>query len=79
MFIQRGQEVIGQCDMCGTSSRMILSEEETESFYRYLGGGIPIQECFPELNRCEREFLKSGDCPACQDIIFGNGETERIF
>lgn len=79
MFIEQENEITIQCDMCGKDSHIILSDDEIDSFRRYLRGGILIQECLPSLNKCEREFLKSGYCPDCQKLIFGNGETERIF
>ena len=79
MLITREHEVTGQCDMCGVCHHITLTDEEMDAFRKYLRGGLLIQECLPGLNKCEREFLKSGYCPGCQELIFGNGETERIF
>ena len=44
-----------------------------------LMGGLLIQECLPTLNKCEREFLKSGYCTKCQELLFGNGYTKRLY
>lgn len=79
IIIERNNDVINRCTMCGKDSRILLSDDEMDAFYEYLRGGTLIQECLPDLNRCEREFLKSGYCPECQELLFGNGETERIF
>lgn len=79
IIIERNNDVINRCTMCGKDSQIMLSDDEIDAFYEYLRGDTPIQECLPGLNRCEREFLKSGYCPGCQELLFGNGETERIF
>lgn len=71
-------EVVQRCDMCGRKSRIKLTDDELEAYRGYLAGGQLIQECLPSLNRCEREFLKSGYCTNCQEMLFGNGESERI-
>lgn len=71
-------EVAQRCDMCGRKSRIKLTDDELEAYRGYLAGGQLIQECLPSLNRCEREFLKSGYCTNCQEMLFGNGESERI-
>ena len=66
------------CEMCGSESSIVLSEDEMWAFRTYLRGGRLIQECLPTLNKCEREFLKSGYCKKCQELLFGNGESRRI-
>ena len=66
------------CEMCGSESSIKLSEDELWAFKLYLRGGKLVQECLPALNKCEREFLKSGYCKNCQELIFGNGKSERI-
>lgn len=67
-----------KCPMCNKWHAMELSMEQAEKFHNYLCGYGTIQEQFPELNRVEREFLKSGYCPSCQEMLFGNGKTEKI-
>lgn len=71
-------EVVRKCGMCGHESHMELSDDELKAYRGYLAGGQLIQECFPSLNKCEREYLKSGYCANCQELLFGNGETKRI-
>ena len=78
MIVIHDNEVVQRCDMCGRRSRIVLTEEELEAYREYLAGGQLIQECLPSLNRCEREFLKSGYCTDCQEMLFGNGESDRI-
>lgn len=67
-----------KCGMCEHESHMELSEDELKAYRGYLAGGQLIQYCLPHLNKCEREYLKSGYCTKCQELLFGNGETERI-
>ena len=78
MIIVNGNEVAQRCGICGKDSYICLSNEELDSLREYLSGDGYIQDLLPSLNRCEREFIKSGFCPRCQELIFGNGETERI-
>lgn len=70
--------VTHRCGMCGARSSMTLTEKELAAFKLYLSGGRLIQACLPGLNKCEREFLKSGYCRKCQELLFGNSESERI-
>lgn len=67
-----------KCPMCGRWCEIKLSEKQHENLSKYHRGEGLIQELFPELNRVEREFLKSGYCPGCQEEIFGNGESYKI-
>lgn len=79
MIIIRDTEVEQKCGMCGAKTHIELSEDELEAFEDYLKGGKLIQECLPTLNKCEREFLKSGYCANCQLLLFGNGTTKRLY
>lgn len=67
-----------KCPMCGKRYYIELTDEQDEKLFSYRHKGQLIQEAFPELNKVEREFLKSGYCPDCQEMIFGNGETGLI-
>ena len=67
-----------KCPMCNKWHAIELSAEQYEKLYDYRHGYGTIQEQFPELNRVEREFLKSGYCPSCQEMLFGNGKTEKV-
>ena len=79
MIIIHENKVEQQCCICGQKSQIKLSESEIEAYRGYLKGGKLIQECLPTLNKCEREFLKSGYCMGCQELLFGNGNTEKVY
>ena len=79
MIIIRGTEIEQRCGMCGRKTRIKLTESEFEAFESYLKGGKLIQECLPTLNKVEREFLKSSYCANCQELLFGNGKTKRLY
>ena len=68
--------LIQKCPMCGTECEMPLTETQEQNLA--LIGQKLIQELYSELNSCEREFIKSGYCPKCQEMLFGNGETKLI-
>lgn len=66
------------CPMCGEINSITLTDNQAERYNDYLEHGGFIQEALSDLNKCEREFLKTGYCPECQEMIFGNGETKLI-
>lgn len=64
------------CPMCG---RVIgLKEDETMAaehrHYAMYGGRI--QDELTDFDAFEREFVKTGYCPKCQEIIFGKEAPE---
>lgn len=67
-----------KCPMCGRWCEITLSDEQYGKLHKYHNREGLIQELFPELNAVEREFIKTGYCPGCQEEIFGNGETYKI-
>ncbi len=71
-------EVYKLCPMCDEQHYIELSNEQARKLFEYEHGKGYIQEIFPEFNKAEREFLKTGYCPKCQEMIFGNGETDKI-
>ena len=71
-------EITRNCMMCGKYSHLRLTDEEFAAYNDYKTKGGLIQDLLPTLNNCEREFIKSGYCPKCQEKLFGNGETKRI-
>ena len=79
MEISTFKEITRVCEMCGKASKIMLTETEYAHFEMYLRNGGYIQECLSTLNPCEREFLKSGYCRDCQELIFGNGKSERLM
>lgn len=74
-----GNEVERECDMCGGVWHIELENDELDGLLKYLEGGNYIQDCLPTLNKCEREFIKSGHCAECQRKLFGNGYTKRLY
>ncbi len=67
------------CPMCKRGHYIELTDEQSDKASDYLrGDGGLIQELFPELNAVEREFIKTGMCKECQELMFGNGESELI-
>lgn len=71
-------EVYRLCPMCDKQHYMKLSNEQSRKLWEYEQGGLLIQEQFAELERAEREFLKTGYCSDCQEQIFGQG-SEKIL
>ena len=61
------------CPVFGRNAELKADEEKLNMI-----GLVLIQDLFPELNPVEREFLKTGYCPECQKLLFGNGKTKRI-
>ena len=66
------------CPMCKRGHYIKLTNEQDRKLWEYRNGKGLIQELFPELNACEREFIKTGMCKECQELMFGNGESELI-
>lgn len=67
----RYSEVGSVCPMCRKETGMYLTEEEAEAFELYQMGFGHIQDVLPMLNPFEREFLKTGYCIHCQELLFG--------
>ena len=61
-------DIVNACPMCGNVHWMRINGKKYET---YTLGGMLIQDAFPELDPFEREFLKSGYCPECQELLFG--------
>lgn len=66
------------CPMCNEEYGLELTTKEAANNEAYTMGEGYIQTMLPGLNPVEREFLKTGYCPECQNLLFGNGETDRI-
>lgn len=77
MAKNKGTTLTKTCPSCGERCYIELTEEQDEALLRWHHGTF-IQEAFPELNAVEREFIKTGFCPKCQEIIFGNGKTDKV-
>jgi hypothetical protein len=73
-------EVWKQCPACARQYHIELSNEQTRKLFEYEHKGGYIQELFPELDKFEREFLKTNYCSECQEDIFGaKKEKEYSF
>ena len=66
------------CPMCNEMYDLTLMGEEENNYWSYWNGKGYIQDMLPSLNPVEREFIKTGYCPHCQEMLFGNGETDRV-
>lgn len=64
-----------QCPMCGMDCRIDVDMDGYSAFL----SGTPVQDAFSNLNPVEREFILSGYCLSCQEKLFGNGHSERIW
>ena len=61
-------DIVNACPMCGSTHWMRINGEQ---FEKYKHGGMLIQDAFPKLRPTEREFIKTGYCPECQELLFG--------
>ena len=68
-----------QCPICQKRFSIELTKEEGTAFLGYQMGFGLLQDALPEMPPAEREFLKTGYCPACQELLFGNGKSNRII
>lgn len=69
-------KIVRTCS-CGNTESIDLTPEEYEQYQKWRRGELHIQD-IKTLNACEREFLKTGLCRACQEDIFLNGKSDRI-
>lgn len=65
------------CLMCEGVYRMKLTQEEANAIDLYAISFRTIQELLPHFNPVEREFVKSGYCPGCQEVLFGTSYKSR--
>lgn len=69
-------EVTRQCPMCGKiNTKEFEVNEDSWTHYCCYGTKL-IQEYFPDLSASEREFIKTGYCDNCQNILFAAPEDE---
>ena len=61
-------ELVRTCPMCRSTHWMKVNGEK---YGKYAYGNALIQEVFPDLTPHEREFIKTGYCPECQELLFG--------
>lgn len=60
-----------QCPLCNRTMALQLTDEEYTKYFD-LVGTVFIQDIFPNMDKVEREFLISGYCVECQNLIFGS-------
>jgi len=72
---QAADGLIGNCPLCGATYCLYLPEKILDKCIDYKEGRAEglIQDYLKELNACEREFVKTGMCPNCQDMMFASG------
>lgn len=63
-----------RCPMCGNTHTLELNNDIAKQYDRYLAGYGYIQDI--QLPAEKREFLMTGFCEKCQDIIFAEPEDE---
>ena len=65
-----------ECPMCHKAYQIDVDNTKYEKYFS--GNGL-LQNIFPELNSMEREFIKTGYCPACQNLLFGSDYESDII
>lgn len=58
------------CPMCGKSAFLRINSDQEKEFENYACYGGLIQEKLKSFNDFEREFVKTGYCPKCQEDLF---------
>lgn len=60
-----------QCPMCEQLVYLRMTATEEKQWHEYVISGESIQKVCKDMDPQKREFIKSGYCPDCQEIIFG--------
>lgn len=68
--------VYKECPGCCFEHKIEVDEKRYKDYEARKGF---IQDLFPELNAFEREFLKTGYCPKCQEKIYGSTYTGNLI
>lgn len=66
-----------QCPMCGKIDAKEIEIDDEAWMHYCCYGTKPIQNYFPDLTPSEREYIKTGYCYKCQDILFAPPEEEE--
>ena len=64
-----------KCPMCNKVGEITV---DADSYNKYTQGAL-IQDAFANLNPAEREFIKTGYCLDCQEMLFGNDYKSNII
>lgn len=65
-----------ECPMCGKTHFVKLTEVEYDQYKKYIAYGSLIQNALSNTSPTVREFLKTGYCPECQELLFGESEQK---
>lgn len=68
-------EITRICPMCGGITAIAVSDEAAEAIKRYMKGYGYVQDI--PLPASEREFVKTGFCLTCQEVLFGEEDEEE--
>ena len=68
-----------ECPMCGKTHFVKLTEVEYDQYKKYIAYGSLIQNALSNTSPTVREFLKTGYCPECQELLFGESEQKELF
>lgn len=58
------------CPMCGKQNFMRMKKEQSKQYGKYQCYGGKIQDICVSFDAYGREFIKSGYCPKCQNMLF---------
>lgn len=58
------------CPMCEREVILCLTRQQTKELEEYQRYGGLIQDRMPSQDRFGREFIKTGYCPECQEMLF---------
>ena len=58
------------CPMCRKNAFLRINSDQEKEFENYACYGGLIQEKLKSFNDFEREFVKTGYCPECQEDLF---------
>ena len=70
-------KIYRRCPMCGQAKNIEVADELESAIARYESGIGYVQDI--PLPASEREFIKTGYCFDCQDILFAPPEEEDEY
>lgn len=59
------------CPFCGKTTELAV---DCNALSDYRCGAVLVQEAFPTLTTTERELIKTGMCPECQNSVFDTSD-----
>lgn len=66
------------CQVCNKETLLQLNDEQASRYYKWkYDPGALIQDCLPDLDVYQREFLITSICKECQEEIFADWEDEE--